>query len=272
MADLELQVLNQNGRTVGTVAVAPQTLGTHIRPTLIHRAIVRYGRNQRSGTASTKTRSEVRRGNRKPWPQKGTGRARAGTRRSPLWRGGGVIFGPKPRDYSYRMNRKQRRLAMRSALLWKIADKQVVVVEELELDQPKTKLMVEHLHRLGITGTCLVGLEAVPRNVLLASRNIPGVKVIPAAEFNAYDIVRRNQVLVTRGALEAILAEGTDASRPGDDGTAHAAEPPPPEPAPLSSPPPDAPPEPDATDPEEATPKATPPEGDAPEAETEELS
>jgi large subunit ribosomal protein L4 len=207
--DYELAVLDANGDTVGTLTVPPRALGARIRPTLIHRALVMYGRSRRAGTASTKTRAEVCRSNRKPWPQKGTGRARSGTRRSPIWRGGGVIFGPKPRDYRQGMNRKQRRLATRSALLWKIADGQVVVVDSLEVDQPKTRLVAERLRQLGVKGTCLIGVEAVPRNLLLAARNLPGVKVIPVREFNTYDLVRRKQVVITRPALEAFMAAGT---------------------------------------------------------------
>ncbi|HNR99001.1 MAG TPA: 50S ribosomal protein L4 [Planctomycetota bacterium] len=205
MADLSLTVVNQSGEKVASIAVPRAALGTRVRPALIREAVVMYGANRRAGTASTKTRAEVNKSNRKPWAQKGTGRARAGSRRSPIWRGGGIIFGPKPRDYSFAINRKQKRLAVRSALLWKIVDNQVVVVDALALDAAKTKQMAAQLARLGITGSCLVGMEEVPRVVYLACRNIPGVKVVPVGEFNAYDVVRREKVLLTRGALKALL-------------------------------------------------------------------
>jgi len=205
MADLEVPLRNRQGAAVGTIPVSAASLGGKVRPRLIHRAVVYYGRNLRIGTASTKTRGEVNRSNRKPWPQKGTGRARAGTRRSPLWRGGGIIFGPKPRDYSVDINRKQRRLAAKSALLWKIRDGEVIAVDDLDLPEPKTKRMVEILRQLGIQDSCLIGLAEVPRNVLLACRNLPRVKVAPINEFNAYDLVRHKFVLVTKAALEAFL-------------------------------------------------------------------
>lgn len=212
MVDLSVTVVNQSGDKVASIAVPRTALGTRVRPALIQGAVVMYGANRRAGTASTKTRAEVNKSNRKPWAQKGTGRARCGSRRSPIWRGGGVIFGPKPRDYSFAINRKQKRLAVRSTLLWKIIDNQVVVVDSLALDAAKTTQMAAQLGRLGITGSCLVGMEDVPRNVYLACRNIPGVKVVPVREFNAYDMVRREKVLLTRGALEALLgAKETEA-------------------------------------------------------------
>ena len=205
MADLSVTVVNQSGDRVTDITVPRTALGERVRPALIHGAVVMYGANRRAGTASTKTRAEVNRSNRKPWAQKGTGRARCGSRRSPIWRGGGVIFGPKPRDYSFAINRKQKRLAVRSTLLWKIVDRQVVVVDAFPLDAVKTKQMAAQLGRLGISGSCYVGLEEVPRNVYLACRNIPGVKVVPVREFNAYEMVRREKVLLTRGALQALL-------------------------------------------------------------------
>jgi len=185
MAEVKVPVYSPEGQKVKEVDVPAEAFGKYIRPTLIHHAVVMYGANKRAGTASTKTRAEVAGSNRKPWPQKGTGRARAGTRKSPLWRGGGIIFGPKPRDWSEKMNRRQKRLATRSALLWKMADGELKIFEKVEVSEPKTKLMAAFLKRLGIEKSCLVGLREVPREVLLASRNIPGVKVLPGREFNA---------------------------------------------------------------------------------------
>lgn len=206
MADLIVPVLNQQGEEVARMAVPRESLGSWARPRLIHRAVVAYGYARRSGTASTKTRGEISKSNRKPWAQKGTGRARAGSRRSPLWRGGGVIFGPKPRAFAMRMNRKQRRLAARSAFLWKLADGQVVVVETLGVDAPRTRLMAQQLARLGVNGACLVAMEAVPREVWLAARNLPGVKVTSVGELNAYDVVRTPKIVITRAALERFAA------------------------------------------------------------------
>jgi len=226
MADVELDIRNQKGARVDRLTVPAEALGGRVRPTLIHRAVVAYAAAKRAGTASTKTRSEISRSNRKPWPQKGTGRARAGTRRSPLWRGGGIIFGPKPRDYGVKLNKKQKRLALRSSLLGKVKDGELVVVEKIELERPKTKLIVEVLKSLDIDGSCLIGMKTVPENVLLACRNLPGVKVLPAREFNAYEVLRHRYVLMTRDGMEELLglsAAGTPDERGGEE-TADATE------------------------------------------------
>ncbi len=212
MDDFSVSVLNRQGESVETVNLSSQVFGTHVRPELIHRAVVRYGRNQRVGTAAAKSRGQVNRSNKKPWSQKGTGRARSGTRRSPVWVGGGVTFGPQPRSYSCGMNRKQRRLAMKSAVLSKFADGTVVVVDKIELEEPKTKLMAALLEKLDVTKSCLIGMKEVPEAVLRATRNLPGVKIIPVREFNAYNIVRKKKILLTRDALDALIAEPTTRS------------------------------------------------------------
>ena len=218
MADVELDIRSQNGAKVDRLTVPAEALGGRVRPTLIHRAVVAYAASKRAGTASTKARGEINRSNRKPWPQKGTGRARAGTRRSPLWRGGGIIFGPKPRDYGVKLNKKQRRLALRSSLLGKVKDGELVVVESLELERPKTKLMVEVLRSLDIDGSCLLGMKNVPENVLLACRNLPGVKVLPAREFNAYEVLRHRYVLMTRDGMDELLGLSTAEASSGGEG------------------------------------------------------
>jgi large subunit ribosomal protein L4 len=172
---------------------------------VVHRALVRQLANQRQGTACTKTRAEVSGGGRKPWKQKGTGRARAGSTRSPLWRGGGVIFGPKPRDYSVKMNRKERRLALRTALQGRAAD--IIVVEEFtsNLERPKTKDMVAAFARWGITSKkVLVILRSKDENAYLSMRNIEGVKIITAGNLNIFDLLNADQIIATAGAIESI--------------------------------------------------------------------
>lgn len=173
---------------------------------VVHRALVRQLANQRQGTACTKTRAEVSGGGRKPWKQKGTGRARAGSNRSPLWRGGGVIFGPKPRDYSIKMNRKERRLALRTAFQSRIAD--LVVVEDfgVNLDRPKTKDMLAAFSRWGVVAGAkvLVILADRDENAYLSLRNVAGVKVITSGNLNMFDLLNADQIVVTASAIDSI--------------------------------------------------------------------
>jgi large subunit ribosomal protein L4 len=190
------------GQTTLELRVAKEENASHI----VHRALVRQLANARQGTVSTKTRSEVRGGGRKPWRQKGTGRARAGSIRSPLWRGGGVIFGPKPRDYSVKMNRKERRLALRTALTSRSED--LIVIENLaeNLPRPKTKELVNALTRLSIepgTKTLLIVAE-ITENLELSARNLPSLKVIPANGLNIYDIVNADKIVITSDAINII--------------------------------------------------------------------
>lgn len=173
---------------------------------VVHRALVRQLANQRQGTACTKTRAEVSGGGRKPWKQKGTGRARAGSNRSPLWRGGGVIFGPKPRDYSIKMNRKERRLALRTAFQSRIAD--LIVVEDfgVNLDRPKTKDMLAAFSRWGVVAGAkvLVILADRDENAYLSLRNVAGVKVITSGNLNMFDLLNADQIVVTASAIDSI--------------------------------------------------------------------
>ncbi len=173
---------------------------------VVHRALVRQLANQRQGTACTKTRAEVSGGGRKPWKQKGTGRARAGSNRSPLWRGGGVIFGPKPRDYSIKMNRKERRLALRTALQSRVAD--LIVVEDfgVNLDRPKTKDMLAAFSRWGVVAGAkvLVILADRDENAYLSLRNVAGVKVITSGNLNMFDLLNVDQIVVTASAIDSI--------------------------------------------------------------------
>ncbi len=182
--------------------VAKEESAAHI----VHRALVRQLANQRQGNASTKTRAEVRGGGRKPWRQKGTGRARAGSIRSPLWRGGGVIFGPKPRDYTIKMNRKERRLALRTAFQSRIAD--LIVVEDFaaQLTRPKTKEMVQALSRWGIEPDKKVLIIMAERNetVYLSARNIEKLRLISANNLNVFDLLAADHIVATPAALEKI--------------------------------------------------------------------
>ncbi|MFN6513258.1 MAG: 50S ribosomal protein L4 [Nostoc sp. CreGUA01] len=203
---VESVVKNWQGEQVGQTSfelrVAKEETASHI----VHRALVRQLTNARQGTASTKTRSEVRGGGRKPWRQKGTGRARAGSIRSPLWRGGGVIFGPKPRDFNLKMNRKERRLALRTAFLGRIDD--LIVVEEFneQLSRPKTKDLVAALARWGAAAEnkTLLILSEFPENVYLSARNIENLKVIAADQLNVYDLLHADKIVLTTSALEKI--------------------------------------------------------------------
>jgi large subunit ribosomal protein L4 len=192
----------QVGQTSFELRVAKETTAAHI----VHRALVRQMTNSRQGTASTKTRAEVRGGGRKPWRQKGTGRARAGSIRSPLWRGGGVIFGPKPRDFNISMNRKERRLALRTAFVSRAED--LIVVEEFsnELQRPKTKDLVAALGRWGATPEqkILLILSEIAENVLLSARNIENLKLIPADQLNVYDLLHADKIIVTSSTLDKI--------------------------------------------------------------------
>jgi large subunit ribosomal protein L4 len=201
-------VRNWQGAEAGSATlelkVASEENATHI----VHRAVVRQMNNERQGTASAKTRAEVKGGGRKPWKQKGTGRARAGSIRSPLWRGGGVIFGPKPRDYSTKMNRKERRLALRTAFFSRVDE--LVVVEDFatQLTKPSTKEIVGAVQRWGaIPGQrvlLIVADMAESENVYLSARNVDKLKLISANGLNIYDVLHADVVIVTKSALTKI--------------------------------------------------------------------
>ncbi|NEQ22853.1 MAG: 50S ribosomal protein L4 [Microcoleus sp. SIO2G3] len=199
-------VRNWQGEEVGQATldlrVAKEETAAHI----VHRAMVRQMTNSRQGTASSKTRSEVSGGGRKPWRQKGTGRARAGSIRSPLWRGGGVIFGPKPRDFNIKMNRKERRLALRTAFQSRAED--LIVVEDFadQLPRPKTKELIGALARWGITAESkvLLILPELEEMVYLSARNVSTVKLISATSLNVYDILNADKIVTTNTALAKI--------------------------------------------------------------------
>ncbi|MEL6602779.1 MAG: 50S ribosomal protein L4 [Cyanobacteria bacterium J06614_10] len=204
MVDCEIK--NWQGEKAGTASldlkVAKEENASHI----VHRALVRQINNGRQGTASSKTRAEVRGGGRKPWRQKGTGRARAGSIRSPLWRGGGVIFGPKPRDYTTKMNRKERRLALRTA--FQSRAEEMVVVQDFgsELSQPKTKEMLAAIDRWGVDTNAKILMVFSEKNdtIYRSLRNVPNVRMIDATNLNIYDILHADNLVVTASALEKI--------------------------------------------------------------------
>jgi large subunit ribosomal protein L4 len=203
MPDIGIRDIENN--VTGTMSLPEELFGLKGKEALLHDAVVNYLANQRQGTHSVKTRGLIRGGGRKPWRQKHTGRARAGSIRSPLWRGGGTTFGPQPRDYSYSMPKQARKIALYAALSAKIADDEVMVVDGLKLEEPKTKKMLEIINTLGISGeSLLIVVSGKDNNVLLSSRNIPGVTVRPAGELHAYDVLSRRRVLITKDALEAL--------------------------------------------------------------------
>ncbi len=199
-------IKNWQGEDAGTATLDLKVAKEENAGHIVHRALVRQINNGRQGTASSKTRAEVRGGGRKPWRQKGTGRARAGSIRSPLWRGGGVIFGPKPRDYSTKMNRKERRLALRTAFQG-CADSMIVVQDfASELSQPKTKEMLAAIDRWGIKTDEKILMVFSERNdnVYRSLRNVPNVRMIDATNLNIYDILHAEHLVVTASALEKI--------------------------------------------------------------------
>ncbi|HIK16716.1 MAG TPA: 50S ribosomal protein L4 [Leptolyngbyaceae cyanobacterium M33_DOE_097] len=203
---VECVIKDWKGADAGTATLELKVAKEENAPHVVHRALIRQMANARQGTVSTKTRAEVSGGGRKPWRQKGTGRARAGSNRSPLWRGGGVIFGPKPRDYSVKMNRKERRLALRTALQSRIED--IVIVQDFndKLPRPKTKEMAQALAGWGVApgSKVLMILAERDENVYLSARNINGMRLISATNLNVFDILAADQIVLTASALEKI--------------------------------------------------------------------
>ncbi|MBD2427141.1 50S ribosomal protein L4 [Phormidium sp. FACHB-1136] len=203
---VECAVKNWEGQEAGSATLDLKVASEETASHIVHRALVRQMHNARQGTVSTKTRAEVSGGGRKPWRQKGTGRARAGSNRSPLWRGGGVTFGPKPRDFSVKMNRKERRLALRTAFQSRVDDLIVVEAFADKFERPKTKELIEALGRWGadVEGKILLIISEKQELVYLSARNIENVKLITAANLNVHDLLVADQIVITSPALEAI--------------------------------------------------------------------
>lgn len=200
----KLQVIDTTGKEVGEIELSEQVFGITPNEAVLHEAVRMQQASMRLGTHAVKNRSAVRGGGRKPRRQKGTGMARQGTIRSPLWVGGGVVFGPTPRSYAYKLPKKVRRLAIKSALSAKVQDSEVIVLNELELEQPKTKEMVQILNQIGADRKALIVTESLEEKAVLASRNIPGVKMIPADGINVLDVLSHDKVVFTRGAIQQI--------------------------------------------------------------------
>lgn len=195
----------------GKVEVSEGTFGATFNQDLVHQAVTAFLANARQGTRKQKTRSEVSGGGRKPWRQKGTGRARAGTRKSPLWRSGGVIFPPKPRDYDTGLPKKMRKAALNSALLSKLLDGEVAVIDGLKLEEPRTKTVAELLGKIELNGkrvsdrSHLFLMHEPDRNLYLSARNIAKIKIDEVRNINAYDVVRKVNLVLTKEALEALI-------------------------------------------------------------------
>ncbi len=207
---MKLTVKDTNGNQQGELEVKFELVENGRGTQAVHDTVVAYQAAQRMGTACAKTAGEVAGSNKKPWRQKGTGRARAGSHQSPLWVGGGVVFGPKPRDYRKKVNAKTRQLALRKALSERLKAGDVQVVAELKLSSPKTKGFVALLSKLDVKGTTLVVDSAIDNNVRLASRNIEGVEVTTADNLNTYQVLRPNKLVLTRSAFEKLEARLKD--------------------------------------------------------------
>ena len=198
-----VKVFNMSGSEVGSIELNDSIFAVEVNTHVMHQAVVQYLANKRQVTQSALTRAEVRGGGRKPWRQKGTGRARQGSTRSPQWTGGGVVFAPKPRDYSFKLNKKVKRLALKSALTTKVNDGKFVVVGEINLPEMKTKEMVKVLNNLNVNKS-LVVLEDANEKAVVAARNIPTVKTASVSTINVYDILKYDSVVVTKAAVEKI--------------------------------------------------------------------
>ena len=196
-------VYNIEGKEVDKIDLNDNIYGVEINENIVHKAVVTYLANQRQGTQSAKTRSEVSGGGRKPWRQKGTGHARQGSTRSPQWTGGGVVFAPKPRDYSVKMNKREKQIALFSALSSKVQDSKLIVVDELALEEVKTAKFTEILKNLKADKALVVTKEKND-NVILSSRNIPDVDTIMSSTINVYDILKHDALVMTKDAALAI--------------------------------------------------------------------
>ena len=198
-----VSVYNIEGNEVGTIDLNDAVFGVEVNEHLLHMAVVSQLANKRQGTQKAKTRSEVRGGGRKPWRQKGTGHARQGSTRAPQWTGGGVVFAPTPRDYSFKLNKKEKRAALKSALTSRVEEKKFIVLDEINFGEIKTKNFQNVLNNLNVA-KALVVLEDGNKNAELSARNIPSVKTARTNTINVYDILKYNTVIATKAAVETI--------------------------------------------------------------------
>ena len=199
----KVSVYNMEGNQVGDIELNDAVFGVDVNEHLVHMAVVNQLANNRQGTQSAKTRSEVRGGGRKPWRQKGTGHARQGSTRAPQWTGGGVVFAPKPRDYSFRMNKKEKRAALKSALTSRVQENKFIVVDAITMDEIKTKKFADSLNKLKVA-KALVILNEKNDNVILSARNIPTVKTALTNTINVYDIMKYDTVVIDKAAVATI--------------------------------------------------------------------
>ena len=199
----KVAVYNMEGKEVDSIELNDSIFGVEINEHLVHMAVLQQLANNRQGTQKAKTRSEVRGGGRKPWRQKGTGHARQGSTRSPQWTGGGVVFAPTPRDYSFKLNKKEKRAALKSALTSRVVENKFVVVDELKLDEIKTKKFVEVLKNLNVE-KALVVLNDMDEKVIASAANIPTVKTTQTNELNVFDVLKYDTVVVTKAAVATI--------------------------------------------------------------------
>lgn len=200
----KMKVLNTKGEKVSDVKLNETVWAIEPNDTVLYDAITLTRNAERQGTADTKTRSEVSGGGRKPWKQKGTARARQGSTRAPHWPGGGIVFGPHPRSYSKKMNKKERRLALKSALSYKVIGSELVIIDSLNIADGKTKTMVNILNDLKLNGNILLVVESLNENIVLATRNLPNVILLEASEINTYDVISSDVMVVTSEAIKQI--------------------------------------------------------------------
>ncbi len=200
----KVDLYNMNGDVIGDIELNDNIFGIEVNENVLHTAVVNQLANRRQGTQSTKTRGEVSGGGKKPWKQKGTGRARQGSTRSPQWKGGGVALGPSPRSYSFSVPKKVKRLAMKSALTSKVNNKEIIVVDSLKMDAIKTKEMVKVLGNLKVDNTALIVLPEVDQVVVKSASNIPGIKTSYINTINVYDILKYNKFIITKEAVQKV--------------------------------------------------------------------
>ncbi|HHU69498.1 MAG TPA: 50S ribosomal protein L4 [Thermoanaerobacterales bacterium] len=200
----KVAMYNIKGEEVGEVMLTDSIFNVPVRTDILHQVVTMQLANKRRGTASTKTRAEVRGGGRKPWRQKGTGRARHGSIRSPLWPGGGVVFGPKPRSYKYTVPKKVKRLALKSALSSKVIDSDLLILDQLTIDSPKTKKMIDILSNLNVEKKALIVTLNRDENIEKSARNIPGITTTVVGNLNVYDILRHDKLILTKEALDRV--------------------------------------------------------------------
>ena len=211
---MQVPLMNMQGQEVGAVELPDEIFNTEVNEAVMHQALVRQLANKRLGTHKTKTRGQVRGGGRKPWRQKGTGRARQGSIRAPQWRGGGTVFGPQPRSYAKRMPRKMRRLALRSALTVKAQAQDIIVLDELSMEAPRTKAMAAMIDALGVERKALILLPEANENVELSARNLPHVKTLRANYLNVRDLLGYQKIVMPQQAIEVIAAFLGSAAEP----------------------------------------------------------